>query len=164
MTTGKRLCANITGEALDWLGGVVRSCFPCFSKPCKYVIAEKQLSRSLVFCFFSKEDSLQKPNKNMESKQKNGGTACLRRKCVFLITLISARDGVFCGLARLVGRGTARGMSGPQQGVASDCRVCEHCFALPWAGVWKQREPARSRQILLKCCEEIRESSDGSGF
>ena len=57
---GKRLCANIIGEALDWLGGVVRSRFPCFSKPCKYLLAEKQLSRSLVFCCCPKEDSLSK--------------------------------------------------------------------------------------------------------
>ena len=45
----KRLCANIIGEALDWLGGVVRNRIPRLSKPCKYFIAVKQLSRSLVF-------------------------------------------------------------------------------------------------------------------
>ena len=65
---GKQLCANIIGEALDWLGGVVHSCFLCFSKPGCYVIAGKQLSRSLVFCCCRKIDSLHKTNKNIESK------------------------------------------------------------------------------------------------
>ena len=61
---GKRLCANIIGEALDWLGGVVRSRFQCFSKPCKlHVIAEKQLSRSLVFFLFLAEGRLTSKNK-----------------------------------------------------------------------------------------------------
>ena len=69
--TGKRLCANITGEALDWLGGVVHSCFQCFSKPSYHVIAVKQLSRSLVFCFCPNEDSLKKQTETWKVTKNN---------------------------------------------------------------------------------------------
>ena len=74
--TGKRLCANITDEALDRLGGVVRRRFQCFSKPSYYVIAVKQLSRSLVFCFCTHSKNKQK----MESNKKTCGGACLQQK------------------------------------------------------------------------------------
>ena len=94
--TEKRLCAKIIGEALDWLGGVVRSRFPRLSKPCKYFIAVERPSRSLVFCFCPNEHSLQKTNKNMESKKP--WWRCTHAKKVRLShILIYARNGVFCG-------------------------------------------------------------------
>ena len=94
--TGKRLCANIIGEALDWLGGVVRSRFPRLSKPCKYLIAVKQLSRSLVFCCCPKKDSFQKTNQNLESKKK--WWKCMHAQTLRLShILIYPRNGIFCG-------------------------------------------------------------------
>ena len=121
------MCANIIGETLDWLGGVVRRCFPCLSEPCKYVIAVKQLSRSLVFCFCPKEHSFKKQIQTWKAKKK--WWECLLAKTVRLShNPIYARNGVFCGWARLVGRGTARVMSGPHQRIASECRVYEGVF------------------------------------
>ena len=75
--------------------------------------------------------------------------------------LIYPRNGVFCGWARLVGRGAGRVRSGLHQRVASECQVCERCFALVWVGVWKLRAPSRSPQMLLTCCEVNRENLNG---
>ena len=88
-------------RALDWLGGVVRNRFPRLSKPCKSLIAVKQLSRSLVFFLSLPKRRLiqQKQTKTLKVTKKHVEVHAGKESAAFSHPdiLIYPRNGVFCG-------------------------------------------------------------------